>query len=233
MTTVLGPLFDQPLHPTNWVRPAGSDDYRVTARFTSPDILNGGQHRAVDVGDGQGRAAPVLAPMTCRVRGRYHFDSARGVEFDLGEGYNLQLWHLSEVPTVAMSRGVSAVGPWRDVDRGERVGTTGNTGARLPNGNPMPYHTHIAMTKDGVPIDPEPFLFGRSLPVEEQMGRFKDVKAGSMFEDDIERAFQLGLMRGTSDDTFEPKRLMPREQVAAVMVRLYDKVIDEIKRRTA
>ena len=60
MSTVLGPLFDQPLHHKSWCR-FGSDrgklpecprfDYRITAGFHDVDLVNGGEHQAVDCGN--------------------------------------------------------------------------------------------------------------------------------------------------------------------------------------
>lgn len=213
----------------NWARPRGSVDYRVTAGFWSPDILNGGQHRAVDAGDGQGRPAPVFAPMRCRARGLHHFDGALGVEFDLGGGYYLQLWHLSGTLAVESKPGTSSAGRWRDVLRGQQVGVTGNTGANLPDGRPMPHHTHIVMLYGGRPIDPAPYLFGKALNVEERMSRFKDVKPGSTHEGDIERAAELGLLRGISATEFGGGKPLTREQAASVVVRLYDLLKRELK----
>ena len=150
MTTVLlsNPLH-YPLHPLGWPRPASSKDYRVTNPFDGPDFLNGGIHRAVDVGN-MGMNDEVHAPAPCRAVGRRHHDSALGVIFDLGKGVLVELWHLNAT--------LAPIGTWVDVPRGTVVGRTGNTGARLPDGSPMPAHTHIAASRNGVPFDIEPYL---------------------------------------------------------------------------
>ena len=150
MTTVLlsNPL-DYPLHPLGWPRPAVSKDYRVTNPFHGADFLNGGIHRATDVGN-MSMNDVVRAPATCRAMGRRHHDSALGVIFDLGHGVLVELWHLNAT--------LAPIGTWIDAQRGQVVGRTGNTGATLPDGSPMPAHTHIAASRNGVPFDIEPYL---------------------------------------------------------------------------
>ena len=150
MTTVLlsNPMH-YPLHPLGWPRPAVSKDYRITNPFDGPDYLNGGIHRAVDVGN-KSMDDVVHAPATCRAVGRRHTDSALGVIFDLGHGVLVELWHLNAT--------LAPIGTWQEVERGQVVGRTGNTGATLPDGSPMPAHTHIAASRDGVPFDIEPHL---------------------------------------------------------------------------
>jgi hypothetical protein len=145
---ILGPFLAFPLHPASWQRPAGSPDYRVTNGFTGPDFLNGGQHRAVDVGNFR-MGDPVRAPAACRARARQHRDGALGVEFDLGGGVTLELWHLNRLD-ISLN--------WSNVRLWQLVGVTGNSGPRLPTGQPMPAHTHIALKRNGVPFDPEPHL---------------------------------------------------------------------------
>ena len=154
---IFGRIFSKPLHWQGWIRPAGNTDYRVTNTFDGEDLLNGGKHRAVDAGnfdDGD----PLYAPVACQARGLRHFDGALGVEFDLGHGWTLELWHLDRVdlPTT-----------WTAVAAGRQVGLTGNSGARLPNGAEMPKHTHIALKLNGVPVNPEPHLFGVPLTLVE------------------------------------------------------------------
>lgn len=153
-------FFDQPVHPASWVRPSsgsGADDYRVTNHFWSPDILNGGLHRATDVGNAQ-IEYPVLVPAACRIMALQHFDGALGLRMADGNGALWELWHLNRV-SVPFNR-------WTDAIGGQLVGRTGNTGARLPDGRPMPAHTHIELEKDGQRLDPEPYLLGRDYPWE-------------------------------------------------------------------
>ena len=150
MTSVtLAPFLAYPLHPATWSRPRGSIDYRVTNTFDGPDYLNGGQHRAVDVGNFR-RGDAVKSPIRGRGRGLRHSDGALGVRFDLGSGVTLELWHLDSVLLLPDR--------WTPLALGQIVGSTGATGARLPNGQAMPAHTHIAAARDGVPFDPEPHL---------------------------------------------------------------------------
>lgn len=150
MTAVtLGNMFAYPMHPYGWPRPAGSLDYRVTNRYDGPDFLNGGIHRATDTGNGS-TGYTLRAPAACRARGLLHSDSAIGVEFDLGSGVVIQLWHLKST-SLARDR-------WTQVAKGQAVGITGNSGARLPDGSVMPHHTHIAALRNGVPFDIEPYL---------------------------------------------------------------------------
>lgn len=173
---VLGPIFDRPLHPAPWCdygRKRGTTgcpryDYRVTNTFDGKDLLNGGTHRAVDAGNAA-IGWPVLAPADCRVRARYHFDGALGLDLDLGHGLVLTLWHLSWLAFyVPVVQGKSTDGAWHDVKRGQVIGKTGNTGARLPDGSPMPAHTHAELRRDGVLIDPEAYLLGAPIPLDEE-----------------------------------------------------------------
>jgi hypothetical protein len=174
---ILGPLFDRPLHPIDWIRPRGSLDYRVTNPFDGEDLVNGGQHEAVDVGNAS-TGHPVLAPADCRARGLRNYSrsgtDALGIEFDLGDGWRLELWHLSATFAVIDQNapaGTTSWGAWHDVKRGQIVAKTGNTGALVRiNGvlGPMPAHTHIRLERDGKPVDPEPYLFGRALPIGEE-----------------------------------------------------------------
>lgn len=175
-------VFDKPVHPVAWKRPPGSLDYRVTGSFYGVDLVNGGVHEATDAGNGQ-TGHPVLAPADCRARGLRNYSrngtDALGLEFDLGGGYRLQLWHLGQTLPVADENkppGQNSYGSWRDVRRGEVVGRTGNSGA-LVGGKAMPAHTHIRLELNGVPIDPEPYLLGRAaLPM---------LDGSSIQEDDV------------------------------------------------
>jgi hypothetical protein len=161
---ILGNFLAFPLWPVSWNRPTGSPDYRVTNTFNGPDFLNGGIHRAVDVGNFR-MGDPLRAPVSCRARGRKHTDGALGVEFDLGGGVVMGLWHLNRLD-ISLN--------WGNVARGQLVGITGNSGARLPNGQPMPAHTHIELKRNGVPFDPEPHLpmanrAAQPIPMEDTM----------------------------------------------------------------
>jgi hypothetical protein len=135
--------------------------YAITTTFDGRDLVNGGTHRAVDVGN-FGMDDPILSPITGRARGLYHFDTAIGIEYDLGNGWTLQLWHLNATLSAGLSLipGRSDDGDWVNVTRAQVCGRTGNSGA-LVNGQPMPAHTHIELERAGARYDVAPYLLGQ------------------------------------------------------------------------
>ncbi len=147
--TLVNP-FSLPLHVASWQRPKGNVEYRVTNGFDGPDFLNGGKHRATDVGNTRTGDTLRCPALNASAMGKRHTDGALGVIFDLGNGLTLQLWHLNRV-AIPLDR-------WTPVARGQAVGVTGNSGARLPDGSPMPAHTHISAERQGIPFDIEPHL---------------------------------------------------------------------------
>ena len=54
--------------------------------------------------------------------------------------------------------------------------------------------------------------------------RFADVEPGAWYADAVSRAAQLGLMEGVGGGKFEPERAPTRAELAAVAVRLYEKL---------
>lgn len=58
----------------------------------------------------------------------------------------------------------------------------------------------------------------------ETVKKFKDVPEGKYYSDAVEQAAELGLMNGVSDDEFGVGQPVTREQLATVMVRLYEKL---------
>ena len=54
--------------------------------------------------------------------------------------------------------------------------------------------------------------------------RFTDVDPGAWYADKVARAAQLGLMEGVGGGLFEPERAVTRGELAAVAVRLYEKL---------
>lgn len=150
-----------------------SSGYAITGQFDGLDLVNGGKHRATDVGN-FGMDDPIKAPGNLRARGLYHFDTAIGIEYELGDGWSLELWHLNAtLGPLSMVPGISAQGPWIDVLRGTITGRTGNSGA-LVNGQPMPAHTHIVLENGGVPFDVEPYLLGQPFNTAEDDMRLPD-----------------------------------------------------------
>lgn len=166
--TTLGPLFAFPLHVATWNRPiygASAADFRVTNTFDGPDLINGGQHKAIDVGNktrlppalggNTGAGEPILCPVDCLVRPLWHWDGALGLDLSLTETLTLRLWHLSKT-AVAVARPTGkfvSVGEWEPTLAGRIIGVTGNSGKQ-----PMPAHTHIELWHHKVRIDPHPYL---------------------------------------------------------------------------
>jgi len=232
----LGPLFTEPLHRIAWcsygeergTRPdCPRFDYRITNPFGGTDLVNpGSKHYAVDVGNGA-TDYPLLAPATVPMRGARHFDNARGREFDLGGGFILSAWHLkADALTDAITAPGTGTkyGPWAKVARGAQVARTGNTGARLPTGAPMPHHTHIELTRSGTRINPEPYLFGTPIEGARDMdtSHFEDVQPGDAFYDDIQWMYEAGISSGVGDTgEYRPDDLLTRGQAAAFLRRLY------------
>lgn len=162
-------FLEYPIHPMSWQRPPGDLGYRITAGYHSEDVLNGGKHMAVDVGNFR-EGDPVYAPADCTAMGLRHFDGALGIRFQAEQSYAWEVWHLDSVliPVAQVK-----------VIRGQKVGTTGNTGANLPSGAPMPRHTHIELERAGVRIDPESYLLGTDFPYftqDDQVPRLRPVR---------------------------------------------------------
>lgn len=142
--------------------------YAITTTFDGRDLINGGMHMAVDVGN-FGINDPILSPITGRARGLYHSDGAIGIEYELGNGWTLQLWHLNATLAagLVMTPGRSDTGDWINVTRGQICGRTGNSGA-LVNGQPMPAHTHIELERGGQRYDVAPYLLGQPFDTQEE-----------------------------------------------------------------
>jgi hypothetical protein len=144
----LNTIFAFPVRPAAWQRPDGDHSYRVTNPFDGVDLINGGLHRAVDLGNFR-MGDPLRSPANCEAKGRHHFDGAIGIDLRLYPDVIVTLWHLS---------GHLLSGVWREVARGQLLGYTGNTGKQ-----PMPAHTHVELWRGNTRHDPEPFLLGMPL----------------------------------------------------------------------
>ncbi|MCY4492388.1 MAG: S-layer homology domain-containing protein, partial [Acidimicrobiaceae bacterium] len=59
-------------------------------------------------------------------------------------------------------------------------------------------------------------------PAETAPTPFTDIDDSSFAFDDIGRIYGLGITKGTSDDTYSPKQVVTREQMAAFLARLYE-----------
>jgi hypothetical protein len=144
----LNSMFAFPVRPASWQRPPGDHSYRVTNPFTGVDLINGGLHRAVDLGNFRTND-PLRSPAGCQAKGRRHFDGAIGVDLLLYPNVVVTLWHLRE----------HLLGTdWRNVSRGQLIGYTGNSGRQ-----PMPAHTHVELWRGNTRFDPEPYLLGMPL----------------------------------------------------------------------
>lgn len=246
MSLTLGPLFDQPLHPTNWQRPssgAGTDDFRVTGSFYGRDLVNGGTHGATDVGNGR-TGNPVLMPASCPVRALHHFDSALGLEWMLGGGWFMEAWHLGSTLLAMPARpgsGTARSKWYGHFQRGEMVGRTGATGSRVQIGGvwqPMPAHTHVQITHNGERVDPERYLqmVGRKQTemkgADDEMGKFVDVKDSAWYAGVVQRGVDLGIANGVSATHFAPERSATRAEVLAMVLNAHDLLDAKIARAT-
>ena len=67
-------------------------------------------------------------------------------------------------------------------------------------------------------------LLGKELEWDNRSVPFKDVDISDHYSHEIFKAYQAGLMSGVSADTFDSRGFLTREQVAAIMYRIYDKL---------
>lgn len=213
--TLLTPFLAYPMHVQNWIRPKGSPDYRITNPYGGIDLVNPDQrHQGVDVGNLR-EGDPVRAPATCRVKGHRHTDGALGLYYDLGGGWILELWHLERVQLLGLDQ-------WQSVKVGTQCGLTG------ASGNVNGAHTHIELKRNGVNVDPTPFL-----PLVEREAlaipgatagsyRFIDVPPSHPFYGDIEWMAEQGLAAGSGGGRYDPDRPVTRGELAAFLHR-YDR----------
>lgn len=230
MSLTLGPLFAEELRPFRGFgvkRPADAGEaFYVTNPFDGPDLINRNpdgspkQHNAADVGNASTGYA-LLSPLSRPMRRLFHFDGAVGREWDLGNGWRLQAWHVApEGGDPARVAGQTAAGPWGNTIRGQVVARTGRSG--LGTGA----HTHLALfNPDGDPVDPVPHLViaGRPpKPIEgaiDDMARYRDEEDFGAHANDIEEAAVRGLMFGRGEDRFEPLMSLTRREAASLVVR--------------
>ena len=59
---------------------------------------------------------------------------------------------------------------------------------------------------------------------------FKDVEKDRWSYKDIKNMYMAGIINGTSEDTFEPERAITREEVAAMINRLAEKIDEKLER---
>lgn len=121
--------------------------YAVTGQFDGVDLINGGKHRATDVGN-FGMNDPILSPIDGMAMGMLHTDGAIGIDYPIGNGWHVQLWHLNAT--------LAPLNTLVPVVKGQVCGRTGNTGRQ-----PMPAHTHVELEREGIRYDIEPYLLGQ------------------------------------------------------------------------
>lgn len=57
-------------------------------------------------------------------------------------------------------------------------------------------------------------------------GQFSDVKSGDWFEDNVKSAYELGLMKGQSDDAFAPRETITRAEAVTLAARIHNTYYD-------
>jgi hypothetical protein len=88
-------------------------------------------------------------------------------EGDKGYGLNVKVTHAGGYVTIYAHLSGTNVKPLRDVKAGDVIGYTGwsgNTWDWQGNHTPGAAHLHFELRKDGVPIDPMPYLTGAIVP---------------------------------------------------------------------
>jgi murein DD-endopeptidase MepM/ murein hydrolase activator NlpD len=98
-------------------------------------------HQGIDL------AAPKGTPVSATAAGKVVFAGRSGrfgrlVVIDHGGAYETRYAHLKKIKADAGER----------VERGEVIGTVGRSG------NATGYHLHYEVRREGVPVDPRPFL---------------------------------------------------------------------------
>lgn len=185
-----------PVHGPTWDPPAGSRDYRITTTFDGVDLINGGTHQAIDLGNFR-QGDPVRAPIACQVRGYRHWDGALGVGMRLGGPWVLELWHLDRVDC--------PLDRWTQVPAGTILGVTGDSGRVFGA------HTHAELERLGVRVDPAAYFLGLAtltIDLEDDMrlsGTFVRHTSGTRTALTDGANFRAGVVAGAND----PLAVMP------------------------
>lgn len=103
----------------------------------------------------------------------------------------------------------------KPITKGSYVGYMGNTG------NSYGAHLHFQLEKDGVPIDPLPYLLGEKKMDTKENKPWVD-QASDWFKDDVDWAVTNGILQGVGGDDYALKKGVTREQMCAFLHRLYD-----------
>ena len=134
------------------------------------------------------------------------FDNSRGnfVMIDHGNGYISHYYHLAE-DSVKVSRGET-------VQAGQVIGYMGNTGYSTGA------HLHFQLEKDGVAIDPLPFITGEDVLVG-TAGQSEKPEEWS--REAVEWALSNGILYGDGTGNLMLKQPCTREQMVVFLHRLY------------
>lgn len=161
----------RPLHPRREEgEPRIDDHFYVTQQFDDPDFYWSNvpnppnplpTHRATDIGNARcGYPIVAMAPGTAyRIKDNASQlgapNDALGIRIDHGEGVSTAYWHLA---SWSVASGVR-------VQAGQEIGKLGNTGLG------QVCHCHIEATVNGVRIDPEPLMFGGTIPEDDVLAQ--------------------------------------------------------------
>lgn len=122
---------------------------------------------------------------------------------------------------------------WEDNGSGDNTGDPDHIGIvvrvtdgviRVIEGNMYSAVWHRDIKVDGKSIRGYcvPDFAAKAGKEETDMSKFKDVKDGTWYADKVDRAAELGLMAGLSEDEFGVGQPVTREQLATVAVKLYE-----------
>jgi len=145
-----------PVHPSEWVRPPGSTDFRVTQHFDDVNpAFPGSPHNATDLGNFRcGDAVVAMEAGSAATIGPDQYGALGCIITHEGDVQTVY-WHLNGF---SIPRG-NAV----PVARGQQIGIVGDTGLGAV------CHLHVELKIAGVKVDPEPYIFGQSLVIEDGM----------------------------------------------------------------
>lgn len=163
------PPVAEPLHPKGWVRPKGSQDFRVTQDFDDVDpVYPTVQHRALDLGDGDPDLDWVVAPESGVILAEGYLSEPWSQSSDAygtgnfggimaairqDDGYTSAVAHLSDTIVSAGQR----------VVRGQALGHIGDTGAAKGRGSHVHWDVYRAVPRtwaerEAYKVDPWPLL---------------------------------------------------------------------------
>ena len=182
------------------VLPNGRPAFRITQRFddVNPAFPTNGPHRATDLGNWScGDQVYAVWDGHANTIGPDQY-GALGIIIDHGD-FSSVYWHLN---AFSIARGTAV-----PVTRGQQIGIVGKTGLGAV------CHLHFELKVNGVRIDPEPFLLGAPLILEDDM----TIPSGGKH---LVQAIALPYTRlRVTPDTADGSRVLPG---SAQFVRVYE-----------